>query len=46
MSIVVRQCKVEMQTKKHSNFNHLLSTIIRLHPIKNGYVIKNHMIKK
>ena len=46
MSFVVRQCKVEMQSKKNSNFNHLLSTIIRLNPIKNGYIIENHIIKK
>ena len=46
MSFVVRQCKVEMQSKKHSNFNHLLSTIIRLNPIKNGYIIIIQIIKK
>ena len=46
MSFVVRQCKVEMKEKKESNINHLLSTIIRLNPIKNGYIIKKQIIKK
>jgi len=46
MSFVIRQCKVEMQSKKHSNINHLLSTNIRLNPIKNGYIIKKQVINK
>ena len=46
MSFVVRHCKVELQSKKHSIINHLLSTNIRLNPIKNGYKHKNQIIKK
>ena len=40
MSFVVRQCKVEMKGKEDSNNNRLLSIVIRLYSIKNGYIFK------